>query len=447
MGAERTVTLPDIGAYTDVPIIEVLVQPGETIAMEAPLITLESDKATMEIPSPAAGRVLRLMVAVGDKVSQGTPILVLDESAGESVAVTAATRAAPAAVTASARATTAVPAAQTTDPAAPPADPRAPAFYRNPPPAAPATAETVRGSETARAHASPSVRRFARELGVDLGLVYGRGPKGRILLDDVKSFTRAVLTRNKAAPGIAPALAAPPIDFSKFGPVESKPLTRIRRLSGQALQRSWSSIPHVTQFDEADITDLEDFRRSKLADAEQRGVRLTLLSFLLKAAVVALERYPEFSSSLSADGDALVLKKYFHIGVAVNTDQGLLVPVLRDVDQKGLMELALELRDLTVRARAGKLSPAEMQGGCFTISSLGGVGGTGFTPIINAPEVAILGVSRAAMRPVHRDGGFVPRLVLPYALSFDHRVIDGVAGAEFTQYLSTVLSDIRHILL
>jgi pyruvate dehydrogenase E2 component (dihydrolipoamide acetyltransferase) len=290
------------------------------------------------------------------------------------------------------------------------------------------------------------VRRFARELGVDLGLVYGSGPKGRILKDDVKAFTKSVLTHNKLG-SVAPAPASPPIDFSKFGPIETKPLSRIRRLSGQALHRSWTSIPHVTQFDDADITELEAFRKARQKEAEKQGVKLTLLSFLLKATVTALEKFPDFRASLSADGESLVYKQYFHVGIAVNTDNGLVVPVVRNVDQKGLFELAREVQALSDKARAGKLLPAEMQGGCFTLSSLGGVGGSAFTPIINAPEVAILGVSRAAIRPVYVDDAFVPRLVLPFALSYDHRVIDGVAGARFTQFLGTVLADIRQILL
>jgi len=293
------------------------------------------------------------------------------------------------------------------------------------------------------------VRRFARELGVDLGLVTGSRPKGRILKDDVTAFTRKALSGPVigAPAGGGLVSAVPPIDFSRFGQTELRPLSKIKRIAGEHLHRSWSTIPHVTQFDEADITDLEAFRQAKRKEAAQEDIKLTLLAFLLKAAVVALKRHPEVNSSLTSDGEGLVLKRYFHIGIAVNTDLGLFVPVIRDVDQKGLYQLAAEVQALSARARAGKIEPRELQGGCFTVSSLGGVGGTGFTPIINPPEVAILGVSRAAMRPVHDGQGFAPRLILPLCLSYDHRVIDGVAAAGFTRLLAEVLSDIRHILL
>ncbi|MGQ0657064.1 MAG: dihydrolipoyllysine-residue acetyltransferase [Chromatiales bacterium] len=435
MGEERLFVLPDIGSFKDVPIIEVLVKTGDRVKAEDPLITLESDKATMEIPAPYAGVVKEMKVAVGDKVSEGTPICVIEEAAE---------------VAAAARVDAARP-----QPPPPPAMPSAltvpapaePAAAR-PPPAVPRGAQTVGGSASAKAHASPSTRIFARELGVDLGLVTGSGPKGRILKGDVKAFVKGAVSGTTIASSGRFALPEiPPIDFSKFGPVESVPLSRIRRLAGQNLQRSWIAVPHVTQFDEADITDLEEFRNSKLAAAKDKGVKLTLVSFLLKAVVTALAKYPQFCASLSADGESLVYKKYVHIGVAVNTEEGLVVPVVRDVDQKGLFDLAREVQILSSKARQRKLGPAEMQGGCFTISSLGGVGGSSFTPIINVPEVAILGVSPARMRPVYQDGEFVPRLMLPFALSYDHRVIDGVAGAQFTQYLSAVLSDIRQILL
>ena len=305
----------------------------------------------------------------------------------------------------------------------------------------------VRGSRSARAHASPSVRRAARELGVDLGLVQGSGPKGRILKEDVKAFTRKALSgaHSGGAAGVMPAVTT--VDFSKYGKTELRPLSKVKRSTGQNLQRSWITVPQVTQFDEADITDLEEFRRSKLQEAAKQNIKLTYLAFLVKAAVAALKRFPEFNASLTTDGEALVLKKYFHIGMAVNTDQGLLVPVVRDADQKGLLQLAGELQDLGARAREGKLDLRELQGGCFTISSLGAMGGTGFTPLVSFPEVAILGVSRATMKPVYRDGDFIPRLTLPLSLSYDHRVIDGVAAAEFCRYLSEVLSDIREILL
>lgn len=437
MAPVREVVLPDIGDFKDVEVIEVLVKPGDDVEAETPLITLESDKATMEVPSPYAGTVQSIQVEVGDRISEGAAILALAErSAG-------AAPAAPVPDTAT-RATIA-----TTSPAEPPTPPRpaAPPEPR-PPPALPRSAEVVRGSRNARAHASPSVRRFARELGVDLGLVTGSGPKGRLLKDDVTAFTRATLSGPAlGAPAGRGLSAVPPIDFSRFGQTELRPLSKVKRIAGEHLHRSWSTVPHVTQFDEADITELEAFRQSKRKEAAQEDIKLTLLAFLLKAAVVALKRHPEVNSSLTSDGEGLVLKRYFHIGIAVNTDLGLLVPVIRDVDQKGLYRLAAEVQALSARARAGKIEPRELQGGCFTVSSLGGVGGTGFTPIINLPEVAILGVSRAAVRPVHDGQGFAPRLILPLCLSYDHRVIDGVAAAGFTRLLAEMLSDIRHILL
>lgn len=432
--------LPDIGNFEGVSVIELHVRPGDRVQAEDPIITLESDKATMDIPAPYAGVVRELKVAVGDKVREGVPVAVIEPSAqGAPPAVTPDSQgqkpAAPQPVVSVEPSTVA--AAAVPEPATP-----AP---RGAPAGLPQGAEIVGASESARAHASPSVRRFARELGVDLGLVQGSGPRGRVLRDDVAAFTKSVMSGAKSVAAGLPAV--PPVDYSRFGPVEHRPLSRVKRLAGQALHRSWVTVPHVTQFDEADVTDLEGFRQGKLEDAERRGVKLTLLSFLLKASVTALQRYPEFCASLSPDGEALVFKRYYHIGVAVNTDNGLMVPVIRDVDQKGLLELAREVTVISEKARAGKIAPSELQGGCFTISSLGGVGGTAFTPIVNAPEVAILGVSRAATRPVFRDGELVPRLILPFALSYDHRVIDGAAGASFTQFLSTVLADIRQILL
>jgi pyruvate dehydrogenase E2 component (dihydrolipoyllysine-residue acetyltransferase) len=468
MAPVREVVLPDIGDFKDVEVIEVLVKPGDEVEAETPLITLESDKATMEVPSPYAGTVQSIQVKVGDRISEGAVILTLAErsaggasaapvpektaggaqkaSVADSAAREAMAKTSPAAAPVRDTATRATIA--TTSPAEPPAPtpplPAAPAEPR-PPPALP-SAEVVRGS---RVHASPSVRRFARELGVDLGLVSGSGPKGRILKEDVTAFTRKALSGPviSAPAGKGSVSAVPPIDFSRFGQTELRPLSKIKRIAAEHLHRSWSTIPHVTQFDEADITELEAFRQAKRKEAAQEDIKLTLLAFLLKAAVVALKRHPEVNSSLTSDGEGLVLKRYFHIGIAVNTDLGLFVPVIRDVDQKGLYQLAAEVQALSNRARAGKIEPRELQGGCFTVSSLGGVGGTGFTPIINPPEVAILGVSRAAMRPVHDGQGFAPRLILPLCLSYDHRVIDGVAAAEFTRLLAEVLSDIRHILL
>ena len=437
MSTEREIKLPDIGDFESIDVIEVAVSPGDNIEQEDTLITLESDKATMDIPSPAAGIVKKVLVSVGDKVSQDAPIIILEETAdnkqadagSEDKELTINEKKAPSAE------------AEHKEVEQIAATPR-------PAPKLPTGAQVVGISRSEKAHASPSVRRFARELGIDLGLVYGTGPKGRILKEDVKAFTKSVMSGEKLAnKGAFLIPEIPPVDFSKFGETELKPLSRIRRLAGQSLHRSWITVPHVTQFDEADITDLEEFRKSRLKDAEKEGVRLTLVTFLIKAAVVALQKFPNFNSSIEPDGENLIIKKYFHIGVAVNTVNGLMVPIIKDADQKGLFEIAAEISELSNNAREGNINPKALQGGCFTISSLGGVGGTGFTPIVNAPEVAILGVSRSVMKPVYKDGAFIPRLILPYALSYDHRVIDGVAGAQFTQFLSTILTDIRHILL
>ncbi len=440
MAAEHPVLLPNLGDFKEIDVIEVLVKPGDRVSAEDPLITLESEKATMELPSPRAGIVKELKVKVSDKVSEGSLILVLEdtpeikeegnkEEVEEKVEGAAERR------------------EQVTAPPKEPAAAPPAAFGPRPPPTPLRTAETVRGSRSAKAHASPAVRHLARELGVDLGLVTGSGPKGRILKEDVQAFTRQMLSGAEVSGNRFFVTAVPPIDFSKYGRTELRPLSKIKRLAGQNLHRSWITVPHVSHFDEADITDLEAFRQAKLKDADERKVKLTLLSFLLKAAVVALKKYPEFNASLTTDGEGLVLKKYFHIGIAVNTPEGLVVPVIRDVDQKGLFQLAAEIQDLASKARAGKLEPRELQGGCFTISNLGGVGGVGFTPIVNFPEVAILGVAQAQMKPVFLEGNFRPRLILPLTLAYDHRVIDGVAAAQFTRFLSEVLSDIRQILL
>ena len=433
----REILLPDIGDFDSVDVIEIAVSPGDEVAVDDTLITLESDKATMDIPSPAAGIVKEIKVNVGDQVSEKALIAILEE-AGPAEAVEEKP-AEP--VVEEAKQAPAAAEKQATEPKAEP-QPR-------PAPQTPTSSQTVGSSNSAKAHASPAVRKFARELGVDLGLVRGSGNKGRILREDVMAFTKAVMSDDRVfdRSGGFSLPEIPPVDFSKFGPVELKPLSRLKRLGGQNLHRSWINVPHVTQFDETDITELEEFRKSKADSAAKEGVKLTPLTFLIKAVVVALKKYPEFNSSLSSDGENLVMKNYFHIGIAVNTDQGLMVPVVKDADQKGIYDLARELADLAQRARDKKLSPSDMQGGCFTISSLGHIGGTGFTPIVNAPEVAILGVSRSQMKPVYENGEFVPRLILPYSLSYDHRVIDGVAAAEFTRYLGTVLADIRHILL
>jgi len=433
------VRVPDIGDFDNVDVIDILVKPGDEVAAEDPLITLESDKATMDVPAPRAGTVNAIETEIGAKVSEGDLIVTLTVRSGGAAPASAPTPVhdAPRDERESA----------TRDDAQAP--PPAQGAARPAPATSPAreTGGEARGAAR-KAHASPSVRRFARELGVDVTLVNGSGPKGRILKEDVQGYVKDVMHGMRGQAGGALALpAAPEIDFSRSGEIETTPLNKIRKLTGQNLHRSWLTVPHVFQMDEADVTELEEFRRSKADEAEQKGTKLTLLAFLVKAAVVALKKFPDFNASLSPDGEALIHKKYFHIGVAVNTGHGLVVPVIRDVDKKGLYELALEARELAAKARERKITPAEMQGACFTISSLGGIGGTHFTPIINTPEVAILGVSPSIMKPVWRDGEFEPRLMLPFTLSYDHRVIDGVAAAQFTRFLTTVLGDIRHILL
>jgi pyruvate dehydrogenase E2 component (dihydrolipoamide acetyltransferase) len=433
------VKVPDIGDFKNIPVIEVLVQPGDAVGAEDSLITLESDKATLEVPSPVAGTVKEVKVHVGDKVSQGTLVLLLEKTG--STAQPAKPESAP--KTEPAKAATPGPApAETAPRTAPPAPPRESAPPR---PAPPARAQSEASSI---AHASPSVRQLAREFGVDLTRVQATGPKGRILKEDVQAYVKSELGRGPAAGGTGLQIApAPEVDFAKFGPVESQPLSRIRKLSAAALHRNWVTIPHVTQQADADITDLESFRESQSEAAAKEGVKLTLVAFLMKAAVVALKQFPDFNASLAADGESLVLKRYHNIGIAVDTPNGLVVPVIRDVEKKGLLELARELGETSARMRAGKIAPADLQGGCFSISSLGGIGGTYFTPIINAPEVAILGVGRATMRPSWNAKRFVPRLMLPLSLSYDHRVIDGAQGARFITFLSEVLSDIRRLVL
>ena len=414
------VKVPDIGDFKDVPVIELLVKPGDSIQAEDPLLTLESDKATIEVPSPVAGTVRELKVQVGDKVSQGSLLLLLE--AGDAVSAT-------------------------------PAVPAAAASASHGPAPTPATPASVPASDApggAKAHASPSVRRFARELGVDIARVPGSGPKGRITQQDVQAYVKGILGGAAAAPSAGGGveldlLPWPKVDFAKFGPVEAKPLSRIRKLSGANLWRNWVMIPHVTQFDEADITDLEAFRVSVNQDSEKTGVKLTMLAFLIKASVVALKKFPDFNASL--DGDNLILKQYFHIGFAADTPNGLVVPVIRDADRKGVVDIAREMAELSRKARDGKLGPAEMQGGCFSISSLGGIGGTAFTPIINAPEVAILGVSKSEIKPQWDGKQFAPRLQLPLSLSYDHRVIDGASAARFTSFLCQLLADMRKSML
>jgi pyruvate dehydrogenase E2 component (dihydrolipoamide acetyltransferase) len=446
MSSLLEVKVPDIGDFKDVPVIGIEVSPGDTVKAEDPLITLESDKATMEVPSPAAGTVKEIKLKIGDKVAEGTLVLLLETAEAGAAAVPAAAEIPPA------------PPLQRGESTSPPASP--PPFDKGgpggispatiaAPPAPMEIAAAVEGGH--RAHASPSVRRFARELGVDVSQVKGSGPKGRILQQDVQNFVKQALAQPRGTAQSAGGGAGldllpwPQVDFAKFGPVEAKPLSRIKKISGANLARNWVMIPHVTQFDEADITDREALRVRLNKENEKSGVKLTMLAFLIKAAVAALKKFPDFNASL--DGENLVYKQYFHIGFAADTPNGLVVPVIRDADKKGVIEIAREMGELSAKAREGKLGPAQMQGGCFSISSLGGIGGTAFTPIINAPEVAILGVSKAQIKPLWDGKAFQPRLMVPLSLSYDHRVIDGASAARFTAYLAQVLADMRRVLL
>jgi len=433
--AVQEIQVPDIGDFKNVEVIDVLVKSGDRVDVDTPLLTLETEKATMDVPAPLAGVIEKMLVKKGDRVSAGTAVAMLQAAAAAATAPPASKG-------------TAVPAPS---PAAAPAAPPAPA----PAPAAVATAAAapaaVNEAGFAAAHASPSVRLFARELGVDLTRVRGSGQKGRILAEDVKGFVKNLLSGAAAAgAGAAGAGSALPRikipDFTQFGAIELKPLGRIKRLSAAHLHASWVNLPHVTQFDEADITDMEAARVRLKDKAVAQGVKLTPLAFVLRAVVRTLQKFPLFNASLDERGENLVYKKYLHLGFAADTPNGLLVPVIRDADKKDVYELARALALLSEKARAGKLSAAEMQGGCFTVSSLGGIGGTAFTPIINAPELAILGVSRSSMKPVFKDGAFVPRLLLPLSLSYDHRVIDGADGARFSSALAAQLADIAGLL-
>ena len=445
--ANLQVLVPDLGDFKDVPVLDVLVKEGDSVKAEDPLVSLESDKATMEIPSPAAGVVREVKVKKGDKLSQGSLVLLL-EVAGEAAAPVAPPASAPPPAASAPRA---APAAAAPPPAAPPVPP--PALSIPPPPAV--DPEAFRA-----AHAGPGIRAFARELGVDLSKVKGSGPKGRIVREDVQAFVKAVLTAPPPAAagstggggvvgGGLELLPWPKVDFAKFGPIESKPLSRIRKIAGKALHRNWVQIPHVTNHDDADVTDVEAFRVKINQETEKAegkaGTKVTLLAFLIKAVVAALQKFPDFNSSL--EGESLVVKNYWHIGFAADTPSGLLVPVIRDADRKGILAIAKETAELAAKAREGKLSPGDMQGATFSISSLGGIGGTYFTPIINAPEVAILGVCRAAMRPVWDGEKFNPRLILPLSLSWDHRVVDGAAAARFNAFLAALLADARRLVL
>ena len=435
------VKVPDIGDFTDVPVIEVLVKTGDTVKAEDSLVTLESDKATMDVPAPAGGVVQSVGVKVGDKVSEGHLILTLETAAEAPSRAGAA-------------------------PAKAPAPPPAADAYRGavdvecqmlvigsgPGAAPPVPAAAVNDAAFRKAHASPSVRAYARTLGVDLSKLNGSGPAGRILQEDVHSHVKRAMSGASVATAVASAGGAalgllpwPQVDFAKFGPVETKPLSRIKKIAGANLHRNWVMIPHVTNHDDADITELEAFRVQLNKENEKSGIKVTLLAFLIKACVHALKKFPEFNASL--EGENLIFKQYYHIGFAADTPNGLVVPVIRNADQKGVLVIAGEMTELSAKAREGKLGPADMQGGCFSISSLGGIGGTYFTPIINAPEVAILGVCRSSMRPVWDGKQFTPRLILPLSLSWDHRVIDGAAAARFNSYLGALLADMRRTML
>ncbi|HEX7645051.1 MAG TPA: dihydrolipoyllysine-residue acetyltransferase [Burkholderiaceae bacterium] len=436
------VKVPDIGDFKEVEVIEVMVKVGDTIKVDQSLVTVESDKASMEIPSSHAGVIKELKVKLGDKVAEGT-LLLLVEADGAGASAPASAASAPAPASASAAESKPAPA-----PAAAPAPAPAPA------PVAAAPAPAVPGP-AGLPHASPSVRKFARELGVDLTRVAGNGPKGRITQEDVQNFVKGVMS-GSAATGTAPKggsgagldlLPWPSLDFSKFGETELLALSRIKKISGPNLHRNWVMIPHVTQFDEADVTELEQFRKDTNTANAKSGMKLTMLAFVIKASVAALKKFPAFNASLDAEGANLILKKYYHIGFAADTPNGLVVPVIKDADKKGIAQIAQEMGELSAQAREGKLKPADMQGASFTISSLGGIGGTAFTPIINAPEVAILGLSKSDFKPVWDGKQFQPRLMLPLSLSYDHRVIDGAMGARFTVYLGEVLSDMRKVLL
>ncbi len=429
MTIEEQILLPELGDFESVEVTEVLVKVGDKVAVEDSLLTLESDKATLELPSPKAGTVTELSVSVGSKLAVGDLILLL---AVDGVAATE-----PAAAVESTKPdraekpVSAVQPAASAEVASTPATP-APALQSKP---------------ANKAHASPSVRQFARKLGVDLSKVSGSGRKHRILKPDIEQYVQAELAKSSGVGGGSGIPAVPDVDFARFGTIEVKARSRISKVVAANLHRSWLNVPHVTQFDEADISNLEAFRKEQQSAAQQQGVKLTLLAFLLSAVAKAMAKFPDFNTSLDSSGENLIYKKYCHLGVAVDTENGLVVPVIRDVNQKGIYELAGELAEISQKARDKKLTPSDMQGACFTISSLGGIGGTAFTPIVNSPEVAILGVSRSQMKPLYRAGEFVPALMLPLSLSYDHRVIDGAAAAHFTRYLASLLSDIRQLLL
>ena len=434
MATSLEVLVPDIGGFKDVSVIDVLVKEGQQVDKETPLITIETEKAAMDVPAPSAGKIVQVKLKAGDKVSEGSLILLLETAAPES---SSSSPAAPEAVSSPPQSASAASAAPAPATAAPPPAP-------SKPPPAPSTA--VDETTFSKAHASPSIRKFARELGADLGEVVGTGVKGRITQEDIKAHVKVLLTAGvsgSAADGVATS-SIPKVllvDFAAFGAIEMKPLSRIQKISGARLQASWMNLPHVTQHEDADITELEAFRNELKPKAAEQGVKLTPLAFIIKACLLALQEFPRFNSSLDAAGENLVLKKYFNIGFAADTPNGLVVPVIAGADKLNVYEIARALAAMSEKARAGKLKVNEMQGGTFTISSLGGIGGTAFTPIINAPEVAILGVSKSSQKPVYERGGFIPRLMLPLSLSYDHRVIDGAEAARFVVFLAKTLAD------
>jgi len=430
MAELKDILVPDIGDFSGVEVIEIIVSPGDTVSVEDPLVSLESDKAAMEIPSEFAGVIKELKISMGDSVSEGDLLMTMEISGEAAAAVPAEKKAEP---------------EKETPKAAPaPAAKPAPAPQRAVP-----VPTAIDEASFSKAHASPAVRKFARELGANLGQINGSGLKGRILKEDVKAFVKQVLTSGAigAPSGGLSVEPMPEIDFSKFGDIETQPLTKINKLTGKFLHRNWVNIPHVTQFDDVDITELEAFRKELNIEHKGAGIKVTMVAFLVKAIASALKEYPRFNSSLDAAGENLILKKYINVGVAMDTPAGLVVPVIKDVGCKSLIDIAKEVIETSVKARDKKLKPADMSGGCISISSLGGIGGTAFTPIVNAPEVAILGVSRAAMKPVYIDGEFVPRLMMPLSLSYDHRVIDGADGARFTTFLGQILADTRRLVL
>jgi pyruvate dehydrogenase E2 component (dihydrolipoamide acetyltransferase) len=443
----QDILIPDLGDFKDVEVIDVLVKAGDKIEVDTPLLTLETEKATLDVPSTAAGVVKSVAIKKGDRVSKGSAIASIEAAAGGAPPATEKKADA-------APAPTATPPARATESEKPKREEPAPVAKSSAPTAEPPVARSVSGaalpaideSGFARAHASPSVRKFARELGVDLGRVKGSGVKSRVTPDDVKAWVKQALSSTTPASGGAALPKVPEIDFAKFGAIEVKPLGRIQKISGPRLQASWLNIPHVWQMDEADITELEEARNQLKGKAAKEGIKLTPLAFILRASVKALQEFPLVNSSLDASSQNLVLKKYVHLGFAADTPNGLVVPVIRDADKKDVYELARDLAALSEKARAGKLSAAEMQGASFTVSSLGGIGGTSFTPIINAPEVAILGVARSSMKPVYKDGQFVPRLILPFTFAYDHRVIDGAAGVRFSTFLAERLADVKGLL-